>query len=911
MNDALRLPIDDYQDVIEAAVRQHPVVVLTAETGAGKSTRVPLWLWRQGKRVAVTQPRRIAARALSQYVAGQAGVPWGGAIGYVTGFDRRVSAETTLVYQTDGVQMVQEIRGRNRAEVLILDEIHEWNLNQEVLIGLVRRALDDGSLRRQGRRVVVMSATLRGQQLSAFFRDAPVISVPGRGFPVQHFFRKGVFALPDVAALLEEGHNVLAFLPGKQEIDDFIRELKTLTRGTGQPMIFPLHAELPLADQARVFAHYDVPKVVVATDVAQTSLTIDDIDVVVDLGLKKEIRLVNGIEGLYPTDISRAESEQRAGRAGRTRPGMYILCSENGPAERPEFPTPEIERLNLEAVVLRMRSWDLDPLDFPFFHRPNRTLVKRAMAALTVFGALDERGKVTADGRRMVNLPVSVRAARLLIEAERGGESVLMEALRVIAILETKGITSRDYVGQRIVSGGDQADLLNQLAIWQGWRQNRALISQKKMALAREVLGELKRRLAPREKPKLPPGGPRNRADALFSAILSAFCDGVYTRQGTLYVREGEERQLDRASILAEARPEWIVGLPFDLVSSRDDPLGGGREDRMFSLLTFCSELSLARLEELKPFSYQRRAGVVLEGERLSFRAEIVFGGRVIHHEERDPAFADPAEADTATGLAVEWLLGERPPLPLDAEIDRLRRQEGEVRAVLGESLPPFDVLLRRFLLRVTRHHLNVGDLPFFFRFQPAFTDLHWGRLLPLPLLRRLRRANWPATVELDGAPHPLHRRRGLPYLELDDTAFRRLAPNDLRLPTGERAGVKLGESLFFDWTAAVADTNRRWQEELFAARWRERVVPVAVEDAERVGFPLAVEGGKGMAGVVFEFFAVPEVGEGGAVLRHFLTREEADECATAGRERWQEFVMEQRRKSIEAVFRDKGWRVK
>ena len=151
------LPIDAYKEIIINTIKKNPVVIITAETGAGKSTRVPFWFWEQGKRVLVTQPRRIAARSLSYYQAQINSLPWGSHIGYQTGFDRKLSAQTTLLYLTDGVQMIKEIKGQDDYDLLILDEVHEWNLNQEVLIGLVKKKLNKGQFAKSGKKIVIMS----------------------------------------------------------------------------------------------------------------------------------------------------------------------------------------------------------------------------------------------------------------------------------------------------------------------------------------------------------------------------------------------------------------------------------------------------------------------------------------------------------------------------------------------------------------------------------------------------------------------------------------------------------------------------------------------------------------------------------------------------------------------------------
>ena len=172
-----QLPIDKYRDLIEKTIEKHPVTIVTAETGAGKSTRVPLWMWKKNKRVYVTQPRRIAARSLPHYLTRLTGVSLGKEIGYQTGFDSKKSRDTQLLYVTDGVQMIREIKEKRDYDILVLDEVHEWNLNQEVLIGIVKKNLDNGYYNKKGKHVVVMSATLEAGKLSSFLNQAPVITV--------------------------------------------------------------------------------------------------------------------------------------------------------------------------------------------------------------------------------------------------------------------------------------------------------------------------------------------------------------------------------------------------------------------------------------------------------------------------------------------------------------------------------------------------------------------------------------------------------------------------------------------------------------------------------------------------------------------------------------------------------------
>ncbi|MEN8222251.1 MAG: helicase-related protein, partial [Acidobacteriota bacterium] len=523
------LPIDEFRTEIESTIEKNIITILTAETGAGKSTRVPLWLHEKGKRVNITQPRRIAARSLSYFLSGFTGTKWGDEIGFQTGFEKKKTGKTTLLYLTDGIQMINEIRGKLDYDVLLLDEIHEWNLNQEVLIGIVKKRLDNGFYKKRGKRVVIMSATLHAGKLSKFFNNAPVISVPGRGYPVTMHNNSSHFLLSDTVQMVEAGKNVLVFLPGKSEISEFTDLLKrTLEEDELNAVVLPLHSGLTIREQSRVFSHYGKPKVVVATDIAQTSLTIDDIDGVIDDGVKKEIHNIKGIEGLYPVEISRSDCMQRAGRAGRVKDGTYILCSDIPLDEREEFPEPEIRRLNLESVVLRLIKWGISPVDFPYFHSPKKSLIYKAIENLKVFGAVTDEGVITDDGKKMAELPVSTRGARLLIEVSKSTPATLDAGLKIISIFESKGIVNRDFAGERIYSDMWLSDLINQLYLWESASKFKKLINFKSLSLAKDIYKELKNRLFLNNR-KLPVRSEINYKD-LYRAILSSFIDHVYTR---------------------------------------------------------------------------------------------------------------------------------------------------------------------------------------------------------------------------------------------------------------------------------------------------------------------------------------------------------------------------------------------
>ena len=385
--------------------------------------------------------------------------------------------------------------------------------------------------------------------------------------------------------------------------------------------------------------------------------------------------------------------------------------------DRSDYPEPEIRRLNLESVVLRMCKWGLAPLEFNFFHRPNRSLILKAIQNLKNFGALSPENKVTADGRRMADLPLSPRSARLLLEAEKAGARVVDRALRVIAIFENRGIVSKEFAGECYSPSPYRSDLLNQLDLWEDQRRNARLVSRKKSALAHEIYAELKKRLA------VPPArGALSQKEQrfLFRAILSCFCDGVYLKGEGIYWREGEERQLERTSILNQARPEMVAGLPFDLVINREDPRTGNKEEKYIPLLTFGSEVSLKQLEELRPFSYEKRRHATLAEDKLTVREEIFFGSRLLRAVAVEPDWSDSSETHAILSLALDWFAKNHSSLPGCGEIEKNRAWFREAEEVLWEKLPPFDAALRDYLYRQLRRSLKIDDLRFFFQFHPA-----------------------------------------------------------------------------------------------------------------------------------------------------------------------------------------------
>lgn len=459
------LPISSRHDEIVAAVEANQVTIITAETGAGKSTQVPQYLAEAGfTKVIVTQPRILAARNLSQRVrqeySWRRGTDSSNLVGYRTAHEADDSPENVILYCTDGLQLVRELTGSgiNGRQILILDEIHEWNENMEVLIAWAKKRCQE----EPQFKLVLMSATIEADSLAQYFGCPAPITVAGRSFPVeQRQANNLVEAITDT--LRYQTSNMLVFLPGKSEIEQVAEALRA--SGVAVPII-PLHSQLEAADQQRAFAHYPEGKVVLSTNIAQTSITIDDIDTVIDSGLERRAEVRGGVEGLYISEVSQADCLQRAGRAGRVKPGVYILarlatmpCTPID--KRPAYGVPEIMRKHIDRLVLRLSNISLDIEDLEFFHSPSNNAIKRAKQTLSALGAI-ENGRVTDMGRRMERFPVESSYSRMLVEAEQYPAAIRSKLATIIAIQEVGGIVKGGsrYSGWQRYTKQRQSDLL-------------------------------------------------------------------------------------------------------------------------------------------------------------------------------------------------------------------------------------------------------------------------------------------------------------------------------------------------------------------------------------------------------------------------------------------------------------------
>ncbi|MGW0139464.1 ATP-dependent RNA helicase HrpA [Streptomyces calvus] len=440
-----QLPVSQKKDAIAEAIRDHQVVIVAGETGSGKTTQIPKICLELGRGVrgmiGHTQPRRIAARTVAERVAEELDTPLGEAVGWKVRFTDQVDPEGTFIkLMTDGILLaeIQTDRELRAYDTIIIDEAHERSLNIDFLLGYLAQLLP----KRPDLKVVITSATIDPERFSRHFGDAPIIEVSGRTYPVEVRYRPlleedsddadrdQITAITDaVEELMAEGPgDILVFLSGEREIRDTADALtKKRYRSTE---VLPLYARLSHAEQHRVFQQHSGRRIVLATNVAETSLTVPGIKYVIDPGFARISRYSHRtkVQRLPIEPVSQASANQRKGRCGRTSDGICIrLYSEDDFLSRPEFTDAEILRTNLASVILQMTAAGLGEIEkFPFIDPPDHRNIRDGVQLLQELGALDAtqkdpRKRLTETGRKLAQLPVDPRLARMVLEADRNG----------------------------------------------------------------------------------------------------------------------------------------------------------------------------------------------------------------------------------------------------------------------------------------------------------------------------------------------------------------------------------------------------------------------------------------------------------------------------------------------------------
>jgi ATP-dependent helicase HrpA len=590
------LPVSANRDEIRRAIEQHPVVIVCGETGSGKTTQLPKICLQAGRGVAGiighTQPRRIAARAVASRIAEELGMPLGQLVGYKLRFQDHSRPENLIKLMTDGILLAETQGDRflDDYDTLIVDEAHERSLNIDFLLGYLKWLMP----RRPDLKIVITSATIDPQRFSKHFGDAPIINVSGRSYPVEVRYRPVQLeedddetAADEQAAILtavdelwrEQPGDILVFLSGEREIRETAESLRKHHPQNCE--VLPLYSRLSQDEQQRVFKRSGRRRVVLATNVAETSLTVPGIRAVIDTGVARISRYSHRsrLQRLPIEKISRASANQRSGRCGRVGPGVAIrLYSEEDFLARPEFTEPEIQRTNLAAVILQMHALKLGDIEaFPFVEPPDGRFVRDGQRTLRELGALTEEGVLTELGRRLSKLPLDPRLGRILLA---GADEHCLEEVAIIAAAlsvpdpRDRPADKQTQADQKHAPFKDeQSDFLSLLKLWKAFTEQRAQLSRAKLrAWCKEnflsylrltewhdvhgqvmevVKGELALKL----------NGKPAEYSSIHRALLTGLLSQVAQRkeQGEYLGANGIKLAIHPGSGQFKARPAWIV----------------------------------------------------------------------------------------------------------------------------------------------------------------------------------------------------------------------------------------------------------------------------------------------------------------------------------------------------------------
>jgi len=595
------LPIVQAREQLRDAIRDHQVVVISGETGSGKTTQLPKLCLELGRGtrglIGHTQPRRLAARSVANRIAAELRSNLGDLVGYETRFDRRVCERTLVKLMTDGILLAD--LGRDHLltayDTIIIDEAHERSLNIDFLLGWLKRLLPQ----RPDLKVIITSATLDPERLSRHFDNAPMHLVSGRTYPVEMRYRppsddadlEGAIAdaVDELWRPTPKG-DVLVFLPGEREIRDADR---VLSGRFPRAEVLPLYSRLAAQAQDRVFGASKQPRIVLATNVAETSLTVPGIRYVVDTGTARINRFAprTGVQQLQIEPVSQAAANQRAGRCGRLGPGICIrLYAEDDYAARPAFTDPEISRANLAGVILSMTTLGLGDIDdFPWVDQPDQRHVADAYRVLQTLGALDDFRQLTPLGRELGRLPLDPRIARIAL-AGRG--SPAQDAITVLAaamsVQDPHEVPSEAQDAARAAHKAWQhprSDFLTLLNLWQRWKSWSAESSNRQLRrLCREhyisflrmeeweaVYRQLRDMLEIKQEPKaLRPEDLESMFATIHQALLAGLIDHIGLKLPTSTEYQGPRNRRFRifpGSVLAKKGPQWVMSAQLALTS--------------------------------------------------------------------------------------------------------------------------------------------------------------------------------------------------------------------------------------------------------------------------------------------------------------------------------------------------------
>ncbi|CAC5424154.1 DHX16 [Mytilus coruscus] len=588
------LPIYPFKEDLIAAMEEHQVLIIEGETGSGKTTQIPQYLTQAGytrgeKKIGCTQPRRVAAMSVAARVSEEMGYKLGNEVGYSIRFEDCTSERTIIKYMTDGMLLREFLSEPDLGgySVMIIDEAHERTLHTDVLFGLVK----DIARFRPDLKLLISSATLDAEKFSEFFDDAPIFRIPGRRYPVDIYYTKAPEADYLDAAVVsvlqihvtQPTGDILVFMTGQEEIETSNEMLQERTRKLGSKIkeliILPIYANLPSDMQAKIFEPTPpgARKVILATNIAETSLTIDGIKYVIDPGFCKQnsYNARTGMESLVVTPISKASANQRAGRAGRVSAGkcfrLYTAWAYKNELE--DNTIPEIQRTNLGNVVLLLKSLGInDLIHFDFMDPPPHETLVLALEQLYALGALNNRGELTKLGRRMAEFPVDPMMSKMILASEQ--YQCAKEILSITAMLSVNNsifyrpkdkVVHADTARQNFFRpGGDHLTLLN---IYEQWEETdystqwcfENFIQHRSMKRARDVRDQLEGLL---ERVEIEVTSKPGDTIALRKAITAGFFyHTARLSKGGNYrtVKHQQTVMVHPNSSLFEDRPRWLI----------------------------------------------------------------------------------------------------------------------------------------------------------------------------------------------------------------------------------------------------------------------------------------------------------------------------------------------------------------
>ena len=710
------LPIYELESAVVASLRTQGRLIVQAPTGSGKSTQIPQMLLRHGVldalggravkgEVVVLQPRRLAARMLAKRVADEVGTNLGDVVGYQIRLESRVSERTRIRFVTEGILLRQmsfdaTLRG---ISAIVFDEFHERHLYGDISLA---RAVQIQQSTRPDLKIIVMSATLDAGILKNYLAPSDVLVSQGRSFPVRiEYLPKAVNfendAMWDVAAAecervadVSAGGDMLVFMPGAYEINRTVQAIQG-ARGLRDFVCYPLHGELPPEQQDRAVQKYATRKIIVSTNVAETSLTIDGVTMVIDCGLARMARFDphRGINTLMIEKISVASADQRAGRAGRTAPGVCVrLWAEREHANRAPQELPEVKRLDLSEVVLTLKASGIDDvMNFPWLEKPDAMGLVRAENLLVDLGALaGERKTITAVGRKMLRFPVHPRYARMLLAAEERGcvrTVALMAALTQGRNFLIRGV-ARDVEQAREDALGEEheSDFFLMMRAWRYADQaNYGIEACRRLGIhaqgARQVGPLFEQFLEIAAKEGLDVSERKIDGAAVRKCVLAGFSDQLARRldAGTLRCELVHNRRgvLARESVIQQAKL---------LVAAEISEIGRG-DGEVNTLLTLATAVEEAWLQEIFPDDYREVKGVSYDAtiKRVVARRERRFRDLVLEAK----VSSDDAPLNEAAALLTKEVMAGR--LKLEAWDDTVEQWILRVNR-LAEWFPELEV---------------------------------------------------------------------------------------------------------------------------------------------------------------------------------------------------------------------------